>query len=127
VLRDLSEEDLVVVLALGVDRLAGFGCSQEVDSLASQFELLTIGDEEFRGSIAVLVLDFTLVGDLVLGLVVDEHVGRTLTVHPVVKVFSLALANEDTVGHVLTDSEGFSDKRIHPIRSVRHSHILYLI
>ena len=75
VLRDLTEQNLVVIGTFGVDSLIGVS-SHEVDTFAAQLGVAAVGDLEFRGRGNVLDLA-SLIVDTIRFLVVEKDVGRT--------------------------------------------------
>jgi hypothetical protein len=70
VLRNLTKQYFLVVLAVRVDWLARLRHSDEVAPLPFELDLFTVGYEELFGT--AIILDFTAIGYFVLGLVVNE-------------------------------------------------------
>jgi len=81
VLRDLSEEDLVVVLAGRADSLARRAAADEVHSDTSELYVLTVGKDKFFAGVLALFLLARLL-QLVGLLEVDEQVSRTGSFDP---------------------------------------------
>ena len=69
-LRNLTKQYFLVVLAVRVDRLARFRHSDEVAPLPFELHLFTVGYEELFGT--AIILDFTTIGYFVLGLMVNK-------------------------------------------------------
>jgi hypothetical protein len=116
VLRDLTEEDLLVVGLLLVDRGAVLRVPHEEDTLASQLDVVTIGDNEFVGLLLEL-LGLALLVDLVRLLVVHEELGGALAAHPLVEDLLVGLLLEG-LSLVLLEFEGGSYEFVHSSKSV---------
>jgi hypothetical protein len=77
VLRNLTEQDIIVVGALLVDSLVVGRVSKEVNTFALELDFFTIGDLEFL--VATGVDDLARLGDLVGGLIVNENARWTFS------------------------------------------------
>ena len=124
VLRDLTEQDLIVGGGVQVHCPTCRRGTEEVHTFALELDLLAVSHEELF--MTAEILDFTRLRDLVLGLVVDEDSRGTLALEKIINLW-LSIASEDFLGVILSNLENVGDNGGHPFRLCRHCHCFVVI
>jgi hypothetical protein len=107
VLGDLTEQDFIVVGAVGAHSLSWLRGSDKVKTFALELDLFSVSYEEFF--VTSKVVDLSTVGYLVLGLIIDEDSSISSSIEEPIKDRLELLISENLQSIVLAKFEYISD------------------
>lgn len=102
-LGDLTEKDLVVTGAVGIHGLAGWGCSNEVQSLSLQSFFLAVSYVEFFATL--VILDLSRLSNLVGGLIVNEDSRRPCALEEALEYGLVLSVSEKLMSFILANTK----------------------